>query len=127
MGVVFGVKAKEFYLALIKFQSIQRHPSPYICDACLQSGNSLSAVKVIFRAVTCQVELCVISIEVKVGGVGPDNVANGSGVDAKKYGPQDRALGHTTGEGFGVQWGARYGYMLDSAGQAGFKPCEGGS
>ena len=59
----------------------------YISDACLQVGNSLSTVKVTVRAVTCQVELCVVSIDVKVGGVGPDDVANGSGVDTKKYLP----------------------------------------
>ena len=78
---MIGVKAKEFCLAVIKLQSVQRHPLSYICNACLQSGNNLSAVKVIVRAVTCQIELCVLNVEVEVGGVGPDNVTNGSGVN----------------------------------------------
>ena len=65
-------------------------------------------VKVAVRVVTCQVELCVVGVEVKVGGVGLDDVTDGSGVDTKKYGPQDRTLGDTTGQGFWIRWGARY-------------------
>ncbi len=61
----------------------------------------MSTVKVIVRAVACQVELCVVSVEVKVGGVGLDNFTDGSDVDTKKLGfrtepwgtPQVKCLG----------------------------------
>ena len=99
----------------------------YISDACLEAGNSLSRFEVIVKVVTCQVDICVMGTEVNVGRVGLDNVTDESDADAKKYGPQDRALGNTTGQGFRVRWGARYRYMLNPDGQVGLKPCQGGS
>ena len=55
----------------------------------------MCTVKVIVKTVTCQVKLCVNSVKVKLGGVGPDNVTNGGSVNTKMYGPQDKALGYT--------------------------------
>ena len=80
---MFGVKAKEFSFTVIEFKSIQRHPSPYISDACLEARDGISTVIFIVRAVACQVELGVVGIEVEVGRVGPDNVTNGGGINAE--------------------------------------------
>ena len=85
-GKVLGIEAEELSLTIIKFQTISRHPSSDVGDACLEIGQSMIVGVRGGWSIISKIQLGIICIQMIPSAMRTENVTNRQGINCEQDG-----------------------------------------
>ena len=96
------MEGQEFSFPIVKFQTILKHPAPYISDACFKMGQGQLLGSRITGSLTGKVYLGIICIQGETSVMRSDDISNWQCIYTEQNGSYNGALGTPQESGVGV-------------------------